>query len=104
MAGCGFNFGYDVGNFSGIQGMESKYECCPRTVVSADTGIATGFGMKFGEFNEDAGRWALPAWLSSMMTSVPFFGKALVRLCNQFHIPSHILTSDTGRHCLRLDC
>ncbi|KAF5005043.1 hypothetical protein FDECE_8459 [Fusarium decemcellulare] len=57
MSSCSFNFGYDVGNFSGVQGMQS-------------------FGKKFGEYDAQTGLWSLPAWLSSLMTSVPFFGKA----------------------------
>ncbi|KAI5464230.1 general substrate transporter [Mariannaea sp. PMI_226] len=58
MAACAFNFGYDVGNFGGVQGMQS-------------------FTKKFGEYNEKIGIYALPPWLSSLMTSLPFFGKAL---------------------------
>ncbi|KAK1247611.1 hypothetical protein MKX07_002520 [Trichoderma sp. CBMAI-0711] len=54
---CAFNFGYDVGNFGGVQGMQS-------------------FGKRFGECNE-AGVCKLPPWLSSLMTSLPFLGKAL---------------------------
>lgn len=60
MAMCAFNFGYDVGIFSGVQAMNS-------------------FGRKFGEYNEAKGRWQLPGWLSSVMTATPFIGKALVR-------------------------
>ena len=63
MAMCAFNFGYDVGIFSGVQAMGS-------------------FGKKFGEYNEKTHGWALPAWLSSVMTATPFIGKALV----WFHI------------------
>ncbi|KEZ42096.1 hypothetical protein SAPIO_CDS6332 [Scedosporium apiospermum] len=58
MAMCAFNFGYDVGIFSGVQAMNS-------------------FGRKFGEYNEAKGRWQLPGWLSSVMTATPFIGKAL---------------------------
>ncbi|GAD99182.1 hypothetical protein NECHADRAFT_76534 [Paecilomyces variotii No. 5] len=58
MASCAFNFGYDVGNFAGVQGMQ-------------------GFAKRFGEYNPKTGVWALPAWLSSLMTSLPFIGKAL---------------------------
>ncbi|KAH8652178.1 general substrate transporter [Xylariales sp. PMI_506] len=58
MSSCAFNFGYDVGNFSGVQAMQS-------------------FGRKFGVCNEATGKCALPAWLSSLMTSLPFLGKAL---------------------------
>ncbi|PTB68430.1 general substrate transporter [Trichoderma citrinoviride] len=57
MCSCAFNFGYDVGNFGGVQGMQS-------------------FGKRFGECNE-AGVCKLPPWLSSLMTSLPFLGKAL---------------------------
>ena len=53
---CAFNFGYDVGIFSGVQAMNS-------------------FGHRFGEYDEEAGRWALPGWLSSVMTATPFIGK-----------------------------
>ncbi|KAH8901655.1 general substrate transporter [Thozetella sp. PMI_491] len=58
MASCAFNFGYDVGNFGSVQGMQS-------------------FARKFGEYNATTGLYALPAWLSSLMTSLPFLGKAL---------------------------
>jgi MFS family permease len=34
------------------------------------------FGKRFGECNE-AGVCKLPPWLSSLMTSLPFLGKAL---------------------------
>ncbi|KAH8812767.1 general substrate transporter [Xylogone sp. PMI_703] len=57
MASCAYNFGYDVGNFGAVQGMAA-------------------FGRKFGECNSK-GACALPAWLSSLMTSLPFLGKAL---------------------------
>jgi hypothetical protein len=60
MSMCSFNFGYDVGVFSGVQAMNS-------------------FGQRFGEYNEKREAWELPAWLSSLMTSIPFLGKALVR-------------------------
>jgi hypothetical protein len=58
---CAFNFGYDVGTFGGVQAMNS-------------------FGKKFGEYNEVKERYALPGWLSSIMTATPFLGKAVV--CN----------------------
>jgi SP family sugar:H+ symporter-like MFS transporter len=58
MASCAFNFGYDVGNFGALQGMQS-------------------FGKKFGKCDAITGACALPAWLSSLMTSLPFLGKAL---------------------------
>jgi GH25 family lysozyme M1 (1,4-beta-N-acetylmuramidase) len=60
MSMCSFNFGYDVGVFSGVQAMNS-------------------FGRRFGEYNDKRGAWELPAWLSSVMTSTPFIGKAIVR-------------------------
>ncbi|GFP57110.1 galactose transporter [Trichoderma asperellum] len=58
MCSCAFNFGYDVGNFGGVQGMQS-------------------FGKRFGECNATTGVCKLPPWLSSLMTSLPFLGKAL---------------------------
>ena len=58
MGSCAFNFGYDVGNFGAVQGMQS-------------------FGKRFGECNDTTGTCALPAWLSSLMTSLPFLGKAM---------------------------
>lgn len=58
MAMCAFNFGYDVGTFGGVQAMES-------------------FGRKFGKYDEAAGRYALPGYLSSIMTATPFLGKAV---------------------------
>lgn len=58
MASCAFNFGYDVGNFGSVQGMQA-------------------FGKRFGTCNKTTGVCALPAWLSSLMTSLPFLGKAL---------------------------
>ena len=61
MSMCAFNFGYDVGTFGGVQAMSS-------------------FGKKFGQYNEKTGTWALPAWESSVMTSTPFLGKAIVRV------------------------
>jgi hypothetical protein len=66
MSMCSFNFGYDVGVFSGVQAMNS-------------------FGQRFGEYNDKLGAWELPAWLSSLMTSIPFLGKAIVR----HECPSH---------------
>ncbi|KAH7145503.1 general substrate transporter [Dactylonectria estremocensis] len=58
MSMCAFNFGFDVGTFGGVQAMQS-------------------FGRRFGEYNETLGRYALPAWLSSIMTATPFLGKAV---------------------------
>lgn len=59
MAMCGFNFGYDVGTFGGIQGLQS-------------------FTRRFGEYQPDTKLYALPGWLSSVMTATPFLGKAAV--------------------------
>ena len=56
MCSCAFNFGYDVGNFGAVQGMQS-------------------FDRRFGVC--DDGVCKLPTWLSSLMTSLPFLGKAL---------------------------
>lgn len=58
MASCAFNYGYDVGNFGAVQGMQA-------------------FGKRFGQCDADTGVCALPAWLSSVMTSLPFLGKAI---------------------------
>lgn len=59
LACCALNYGYDVGTFSGVQAMQS-------------------FQREFGVYNPDTGLWALPGWLSSVMTATPFFGKAIV--------------------------
>jgi len=58
LACCALNYGYDVGTFSGVQAMQS-------------------FQREFGVYNPDTGLWALPGWLSSVMTATPFFGKAI---------------------------
>ncbi|KAL7796135.1 general substrate transporter [Trichoderma ceciliae] len=58
MCSCAFNFGYDVGNFGGVQGMQS-------------------FGKRFSGCDSTTGTCKLPPWLSSLMTSLPFLGKAL---------------------------
>ncbi|TPX08530.1 uncharacterized protein E0L32_010017 [Thyridium curvatum] len=58
LAMCAFNFGYDVATFGGVQAMQS-------------------FGRRFGEQDPKTLKWALPGWLSSVMTATPFFGKAL---------------------------
>ncbi|RDW59105.1 hypothetical protein BP5796_12029 [Coleophoma crateriformis] len=58
MALCAFNFGYDVGTFGGVQGMQS-------------------FEGDFGVFNKKTKLWELPASLRSVMTATPFIGKAL---------------------------
>ncbi|KAI0475072.1 general substrate transporter [Xylariaceae sp. FL0804] len=57
MACCAFNYGYDVGTFAGVQAMHS-------------------FASRFGVCDADD-VCALPGWLSSVMTSTPFFGKAI---------------------------
>lgn len=36
------------------------------------------FAKDFGEYDEKTDLWALPGWLSSVMTATPFFGKAIV--------------------------
>lgn len=59
LAFCALNYGYDVGTFAGVQAMQS-------------------FAKEFGEYNEGTGLWALPGWLSSVMTATPFLGKAIV--------------------------
>lgn len=59
MALCAFNYGYDVGTFGGVQGMQS-------------------FASEFGDWIEDVKIYALSAKLSSFMTAIPFLGKALV--------------------------
>lgn len=59
MALCAFNYGYDVGTFGGVQGMQS-------------------FASEFGDWIEDAQIFVLSAKLSSLMTAIPFLGKALV--------------------------
>lgn len=46
-----------------------------------------GFGKTFGQYYAKKEKYALPAYLSSVMTSVPFFGKALV------HTISHRLAA-----------
>jgi hypothetical protein len=51
------------------------------TVASVWTGtyVFAGFTKEFGVYNPTTGKYALPAYLSSLMTSLPFLGKALVR-------------------------
>lgn len=73
---CAFNFGYDVGTFGGVQAMNS-------------------FGRKFGEYDEDQERYALPGWLSSVMTATPFLGKAVVRAAFSQFFPVSCI-ADTG--------
>ncbi|XWW97552.1 hypothetical protein V2A60_005536 [Cordyceps javanica] len=58
MALCAFNYGFDVGTFSGVQGMHS-------------------FARRFGEYNEKKNIFLIPAWLLSIMTATPFLGKAI---------------------------
>ncbi|OAA72309.1 General substrate transporter [Cordyceps fumosorosea ARSEF 2679] len=58
MALCAFNYGFDVGTFSGVQGMDS-------------------FTRRFGEYNELKNRFSIPPWLLSIMTATPFLGKAV---------------------------
>ncbi|EEU36267.1 uncharacterized protein NECHADRAFT_87154 [Fusarium vanettenii 77-13-4] len=58
MALCAFNFGFDVGNFAGVQAMQRP-----------------AFAKRFGRYNDDKDLYALPSYLSSIMTSTPFFGK-----------------------------
>lgn len=64
MAFCALNFGYDVGTFGGVQGMQS-------------------FAKEFGQLNTKTGLYMLPGWLSSVMTATPFLGKAVVRLATR---------------------
>lgn len=45
------------------------------------------FARDFGEYSESTGQWALPGWLSSVMTATPFIGKAIVG-SSSFSIPS----------------
>lgn len=58
MALCAFNYGFDVGTFSGVQGMHS-------------------FTRRFGEYNAKKNIFTIPAWLLSIMTATPFLGKAV---------------------------
>ncbi|RSL74589.1 hypothetical protein CEP53_000201 [Fusarium sp. AF-6] len=58
MALCAFNFGFDVGNFAGVQAMQRP-----------------AFAKRFGKYNDGKDLYALPSYLSSIMTSTPFFGK-----------------------------
>ncbi|KAJ3484767.1 hypothetical protein NLG97_g6977 [Lecanicillium saksenae] len=58
MALCAFNYGFDVGTFSGVQGMQS-------------------FAKRFGEYNDRKKKFAIPGWLLSIMTATPFLGKAV---------------------------
>lgn len=44
------------------------------------TTACIAFAQKFGRYEEDAELWALPAKLSSIMTSTPFLGKLIVRV------------------------
>lgn len=68
-----------LGNFGGVQGMQSMIRQI-RSVVSTHelSSLRSGFAKKFGEYNEATNLWALPSYLSSVMTATPFFGKAIV--------------------------
>jgi len=44
------------------------------------TTACIAFAQKFGRYEEDSELWALPAYLSSIMTSTPFLGKLIVRV------------------------
>ena len=57
--------------------MQSTVEVLPRYCLPFQLTIA-GFGKVFGQYYEAKDKYALPAYLSSIMTSVPFFGKVLV--------------------------
>lgn len=67
MAFCAFNFGYDVGTFGGVQAMQS-------------------FASEFGQYNSKTKLYALPGWLSSVMTATPFLGKAAVSISALYHV------------------
>ncbi|KAM0331477.1 hypothetical protein ACHAQA_003153 [Verticillium albo-atrum] len=56
MALASFNFGFDVGTFGGVQGMQP-------------------FAKRFGKWDEKIQLYALPASLSAIMTATPFLGK-----------------------------
>ncbi|KAK5163455.1 uncharacterized protein LTR77_010637 [Saxophila tyrrhenica] len=58
MAFCAFNFGFDVGTFSGVQAMAP-------------------FVQKFGHYDAQSDEYVLAGWLRSIMTATPFIGKAL---------------------------
>lgn len=58
MALCAFNYGFDVGTFGGVQGMQS-------------------FSRRFGEYNPKKNVFSIPGWLLSIMTATPFLGKAV---------------------------
>lgn len=55
-----FNFGYDVGTFSGVQAMQP-------------------FARQFGHYDAENDEYVLAGWLRSVMTATPFIGKAAVR-------------------------
>ncbi|KAM0745051.1 hypothetical protein ACQRIT_000435 [Beauveria bassiana] len=55
---CGFNFGFDVGNFAGVQAMQH-------------------FAKKFGQLDSKTGLYFLSSYLSSVMTATPFIGKLI---------------------------
>ncbi|KIM95344.1 hypothetical protein OIDMADRAFT_45246 [Oidiodendron maius Zn] len=52
------NFGYDVGTFGGVQAMPY-------------------FIQKFGSYNSSTKKYALPAYMTSLLNSFPFFGKLI---------------------------
>ncbi|KAJ9643290.1 hypothetical protein H2204_002186 [Knufia peltigerae] len=53
-----FNFGYDQGNFSGLQALDS-------------------FEKRFGKYHAKKKNYLLPSYLQSIMTSTPYLGKLL---------------------------
>jgi len=80
MAFCAFNFGFDVGTFGGVQGMQS-------------------FADDFGQYNAEKKSWSLSPTLRSVMTSTPFIGKAIVR---SLYLPAGNPTELTIIHRVRL--
>ena len=88
MAFCAFNFGYDVGTFSGVQAMQP-------------------FARQFGHYDEEEGEYLIAGWLRSVMTATPFIGKALVypfpdsrashrRISNRHVTGRHLVWPDRG--------
>ncbi len=64
-----------------------------------------GFTKKFGVYNPTLQIYALPAWLSSLMTSLPFLGKALVCLIFDSTFPVEISRIIANRlYFLRVHC
>lgn len=77
-----FNFGYDQGNFSGLQALNSKSAtaaplCSPQPTRRSLTDCSTGFQRRFGEYDEKKDNYRLPSYLQSLMTSTPYLGKLL---------------------------